>query len=81
MIPQQRLWLTPAEAAEIIGDKTDAIYRDIRENQFPFEYVRIGKRIKISARSLGLIPSPGGAENEKGANVAESLPATSTTHA
>lgn len=59
-IPIVRMWLTPDEASEVIGDKVDAIYRDIREGQFPFEYVRIGKRIKISARSLGLIPSSAG---------------------
>ena len=61
----QKLWLSPAEAAPIIGDKPDAIYRDIREGQFPFEFVRIGKRIKISARALGLVPSQGGAAAEK----------------
>lgn len=72
-----KLWLSPKEAAVVIGDKIDAIYRDIRLNQFPFEYVRIGNRIKISARSLGLI----GATKTEGANVEESLPATSTAHA
>jgi hypothetical protein len=50
-----RLWLSVKEAAPIIGDDEDAIWRDIRLNQFPFEFVRSGKRIKISARSLGLI--------------------------
>ena len=49
-----RLWLSVEEASPVIGDKPDKIYRDIREKQFPFEFVRIGKRIKISARSLGL---------------------------
>lgn len=77
----QKLWLSPAEAAPIIGDKPDAIYRDIREGQFPFEFVRIGKRIKISARSLGLIPSPGGAENERGANEVACLPAAASVRA
>ncbi len=51
-----RLWLSVDEAAPLIGDKPDAIYRDIRQGQFPFEFVRIGKRIKISARSIGLTP-------------------------
>lgn len=50
-----KLWLTPEEAADVLGNKRDAVYRDIREGKFPFEYVRIGKRIKISARSLGVI--------------------------
>jgi hypothetical protein len=52
----QKLWLTPAEAAGVLGDTTDAIYRNIRLNQFPFRFERLGKRIKISARDLGLIP-------------------------
>ena len=53
---ENRLWLSVDEAAPLIGEKPDAIYRDIREGQFPFEFVRCGKRIKISARSIGLIP-------------------------
>jgi hypothetical protein len=51
------LWLSVEEAAPLIGDKPDAIYRDIRLNQFPFEFKKSGKRIKISARSIGLIQS------------------------
>lgn len=50
-----KLWLTIKEAAPVIGDDPPTIWRDIRENQFPFEFVRCGKRIKISARSLGLL--------------------------
>lgn len=52
----EKLWLSVEEAAPILGVKTDAIYRDIREKQFPFEFVRLGKRIRISARSIGLTP-------------------------
>ena len=52
-----RLWLTIAEAAPYLGDPPDAIYRAIREGDFPWEYVRLGRRIKISARSIGLIPT------------------------
>jgi excisionase family DNA binding protein len=51
------LWLSVEQAAPLIGEKKDAIYRDIREGQFPFEFVKCGKRIKISARSIGLIPA------------------------
>jgi hypothetical protein len=51
-----QLWLSVEEAAPLIGDKPDAVYRDIREKQFPFRFVRIGKRIKICARSIGLLP-------------------------
>jgi excisionase family DNA binding protein len=73
-----RLWLSAEEAAAAIGCSAQAVYRDIREGQFPFEYVRTGRKILISARSIGLIPAPGGAENSEGANAVESLPATTT---
>ena len=53
--PLPKLWLSVEEAAPVIGDPPASIYRDIREQQFPFEFVKSGKRIKISARSLGLI--------------------------
>ena len=52
-----RLWLTVEEASPYLGDTPEAIYRAIREGDFPFDYVRIGRRIKISARSIKLIPS------------------------
>lgn len=57
-----RLWLSVEEVAPYTGDDPQAIYRDIREAEaggppFPWEYVRLGRRIKISARSLGLIPN------------------------
>ena len=52
-----KLWLTVEEAAPYIGDTPDAIWRDIREGQFPFQYVKSGNRIKISAWSIGLIPT------------------------
>jgi hypothetical protein len=81
MSDSKKLWLTPAEALPIYGGKIDGLYRDIRLGQFPFEYVKVGKRIKISAQSLGLIPSPGGAEKNEGANLRESLPATSAVRA
>lgn len=77
----QKLWLTPAEAAGVIGDKPDAIYRDIREGQFPFEFVRIGKRIKISARSLGLVFAPSGVEKNEAQEGDQSLATTTPAHA
>jgi excisionase family DNA binding protein len=52
-----RLWLTVEEAAPYLGDDPQAIYRAIREGDFPWDYVRLGRKIKISARSIGLIPS------------------------
>jgi hypothetical protein len=52
---KNRLWLSAAEAAPLIGIDPQGIYRLIRIDKFPFEYIRIGSRIKISARSIGLI--------------------------
>lgn len=70
MSTEKKLWLTPSEATEFIGGTEDAIWRDIRENQFPFEYVRRGRRIFISAKSLGLVPR---IEKEKAQNQEEVL--------
>jgi predicted DNA-binding transcriptional regulator AlpA len=61
---KNRLWLDPDEVAELTGDDRQAIYRAIRLGQYPFEHVRIGRKIKISARSLGLI-FEGAAENNE----------------
>jgi excisionase family DNA binding protein len=52
-----KYWLTVEEAAPLLGETPDAIYRAIREGEFPWEFVRIGRRIKISAKSIGLISS------------------------
>jgi len=61
----EQLWLTPAEAAPILGYKDlQSLYRDIREKQFPFRFIRTGKRIRICARSIGAIPE-GKAENSE----------------
>jgi len=68
----EQLWLLPAEAAPVLGyKKLDALYRDIREHQFPFRFVKLGKRIRICARSIGLIPE---AQTENAPSQAESLP-------
>lgn len=58
MMTTTRLWLDPDEVADLTGDDRQAIYRAIRLGQYPFVHVRIGRRIKISARSIGLIPAP-----------------------
>lgn len=55
-----QLWLTVDEAAPYLGIEPQAIYRAIREDVFPFDFVRIGRKIKISARSIGLITPPWG---------------------
>lgn len=72
---ENRLWLDPDEAAALTGDDRQAIYRAIRLGQYPFKYVRIGRKIKISARSLGLIPEQGAENSEAQGNQVESLQA------
>jgi hypothetical protein len=57
------------EVGPLIGADKQDIYRAIRLGQFPFDHVRIGRKIKISARSLGLIPEQG-AQNEEAQNSA-----------
>ena len=59
-----KLWLTPKEAAVVLGTTADSITRDIREKQFPFKFERQGRRIKICARSIGLIPEAEAGRNE-----------------
>ena len=36
----------------------DQVYRAIRENKFPFRYVRLGRLLRVSAQDLGLIDEP-----------------------
>jgi len=68
-----KLWLTPKEAAVVLGTTADSITRDIREKQFPFKFERQGRRIKICARSIGLIV--GTRNDEALENQVVSLPA------
>lgn len=81
MMTTTRLWMDPDEVADLTGDDRQSIYRAIRLGQYPFVHVRIGRRIKISARSIGLIPAPGDAENERGANEVACLPAATSIRA
>jgi hypothetical protein len=68
---QQRLWLSPAETAPLIGAKDDqAVTRAIRLGQFPFDYQRMGRKILISARSLGLITDTQNEEAQNSATIA-----------
>lgn len=64
MMTTTRLWLDPDEVADLTGDDRQSIYRAIRLGQYPFAHVRIGRRIKISARALGLILDQGAKNNE-----------------
>jgi hypothetical protein len=69
-----KLWLDPVEVGPLIGEDVQTVYRDIRTGKFPWEYVKLGRRYKISARSLGLIPEQG-SENEAAKDQGQSLTA------
>jgi hypothetical protein len=75
----RKLWLTPKEAAVVIGTTADSITRDIREKQFPFEYKPNGRRYLISARSLGLVIDT--TANEAAREGDQSLAAAAPAHA
>ena len=45
---------TVEEFAPRIAMATHAVYRAIRENQFPFPYVRIGRQIRIDVRAISM---------------------------
>jgi hypothetical protein len=50
-----QLWAAPAKVYRACGyTDLQALYRDIRLKQFPFKYVKAGKRILISLRSIGM---------------------------
>jgi excisionase family DNA binding protein len=50
-------WITVEQAAPQLNMTTHAIYRAVREQKFPFRYVKIGRQIRISAADLGLVAS------------------------
>ena len=47
-------WLTVKETAEVLEMAVNTIYAAIETGQFPFEWKRIGRQIRVSAKSLGL---------------------------
>ena len=77
-----QLWLSPEEAYRPCGYKDkQSLYRDIRLGKFPFVFVRAGKRIKISARSIGLTSAPPGAETNEAREGDQSLATATPAHA
>jgi len=48
-------WVTVQKAAPVLDMTEDQIYRAIREQKFPFRFIKIGKLIRISAADIGLI--------------------------
>ncbi|HKX33178.1 MAG TPA: helix-turn-helix domain-containing protein [Blastocatellia bacterium] len=47
-------WLTVKETAEVLEMSVNTIYAAIETGQFPFEWKRVGRQIRVSAKSLGL---------------------------
>jgi len=67
-----QLWAPPAKVFRACGyDELQALYRDIRLNQFPFAFVKRGKRILISLRSVGLVTDSAKEEKQDQAVVSE----------
>ena len=52
-----KLWLTFEEAAPFTGATPEEMKEAMRLGDFPWDYVRLGPEIKISARSIGLDPA------------------------
>ena len=51
-----QLWARPAKVYQACGyTHLQALYRDIRLGQFPFTFVKRGRLILISTRSIGLV--------------------------
>jgi excisionase family DNA binding protein len=49
---RERLTLTVAETAEVLGCSTDAVYEAIQNDEFPVGVVRIGRRLIVPAKPL-----------------------------
>jgi hypothetical protein len=64
------LFLTIPKAAKLLGVPEDALWRDIRRGTCPFEVKKIGGRLHLSTRSLGLAPEP---QNSEGQNQDQNL--------
>jgi excisionase family DNA binding protein len=51
---EQKQWVTVEEAAPVLDMTMPQIYRAIRENKFPFRFVRFGRTIRINAADIGV---------------------------
>ena len=48
-------WVTIQTTAQALDMTVDQVYRMIREDKFPFKFVRLGRLLRVSASDLGLI--------------------------
>lgn len=48
-------WVTIQTTAQALDMTVDQVYRMIRENKFPFRFVRLGRLLRVSAADLGLL--------------------------
>jgi excisionase family DNA binding protein len=48
-------WVTIQTTAQALDMTVDQVYRMIREDKFPFKFVRLGRLLRVSAADLGLI--------------------------
>ena len=64
-------WVTIQTTAQALDMTVDQVYRMIREDKFPFKFVRLGRLLRVSAADLGLFDEPQKGETR---NQAENLP-------
>lgn len=57
-------FLTAKEVAPILKMSEQGVYRAIRERQFPFQVVKIGKQIRIRRSSLEAVAAPSPASSD-----------------
>jgi hypothetical protein len=51
-------WVTIQTTAQALDMTVDQVYRMIREDKFPFRFVRLGQLLRVSATDLGLLNEP-----------------------
>src|SRR5262249_58939645 len=57
-IMTDKVWMDVKEFCQMVGSSLDHIYDLIAANKFPGKTMRLGRRIKIDSRSVGLYEPP-----------------------
>lgn len=58
MQTHQARWITVSVFAPLIDMTADQVYRAIRQRQFPWRYVKLGRQIRIDAMDVGIYTEP-----------------------
>lgn len=64
-------WVTIQTTALALDMTVDQVYRMIREDKFPFRFVRLGRLLRVSAADLGLIEKTENGETRSPGEVCE----------